>query len=494
MTDSFSPDGVVYRRDDPYRPNPTSMLWNIGPPECVLSPPDVEPTVRDMLPPSGSMRGFVEWSHMTSDAPSIYALAGWLTAVSTALPLDVKVMGPGGVPVRPNLFTMITGPAGNGRKTFTINRLRSYMHAKFAGRILPNPGSTAGLALALVELESLFPGIIIDSDLSRFLQASQGFGYLANLKQALNTAFDAEPISDKIRKEDVRVTTYSLSFLAGVNREQLEQFADPLDFTGGFLSRWLMIDATRARYLPPTGTGLSNDTIARGEAYFTEELGKRQMVPPGIYTFSRDAGKLADLWSQRTEAYQTHLVTQYGRLAERYRSLYGRVPMLLVRLATLYAVDRWTDAPMVRRMIEVEDVTRAISLLSYHLYSAHGIYDFVEPNRDMRDRRKLLEVIPFWTPTSPGVTEGEICRVARMLRRQTAPILETLVLEGTVLKNVGTGNGYLYARTTTTKTINAPKREEMIGPVVRPAKVGKKTAVWELRMDGTMAVDGPDGE
>lgn len=403
--------------------------------------------VRHMLPSRGFIREHVLWAIRQTDAPAIFHLGVALTQLSTMVN-SRAVVGFGAGAQELNLYTMVVGGSGSSRKSTAVKFAEKNIHQIDGGsRIGPSLGSYEGMVNSLAERPTQ---LVIEPEFSRLLSQSQNRtgGFLAALKTGLTQAYDSDPLSRKTMKVDTgQITGYRISLLGAISGSYLSLYTEPEDWTGGFMSRWLLMFGDRERFLvmgdpSPAAVAAGRRVRDKLEHIYYKSPAGRLEICPDTETF-----RMYECWARGLD--------KCARETEKkLQGVYERASALTRRIAALYAIDRLMEegveclpdplADAERRwQIEPIDLYFAHLVVASHLQSAEKIVATVAHSRDAREKAEVLGSIPPVGVTLNGIARGGICRVTGLLKQRVITILDTLKEEGQVAeKLVGTGVCY----------------------------------------------------
>lgn len=498
MTQPVTLSKTGWQSTDEGRPNPEHPFWEAVSAHGVPYGPDIEESAAPMVPPGTAMADYVMWRHMRSDAPSIYAVGAWLTLLATAFPGKMKVELPGGMMRHPGLFMMLVGNSGESRKSSAIDSIVDMLidverpknpnavwvvnttlgaasGSRRPPRLTKSPGSSAGIMKILkahcpptggegavdVTSENHTDGVatVVTGDFGHFAQSTGQGQYLQGLKQLLLQLASGERVSEALKKEDVELYNYSLTWLAGINRAQLEEFSSPADLQNGYLSRWMFLNGERTRHIP-----LGQPQLRRAKVIEIDQKIRYAMIQRlNMYVDQEltvqvhpDASKMMEEWDK---TYVQNIPPKFRHLA----AIFSRAASLLIRISALYAFERFcslfdkdekghgnqypplwaawsrdngwgtiTGHIQQHVMILPEDVTYASYVVDYHLTSAIDMFPgLAGQTRNSQLKKRVLDAIP---PSAPGASIGKITKAVGETRRVVSEIMTTLLGEGEIVQ------------------------------------------------------------
>ena len=355
---------------------------------------------------------YMRWATPQTDAPIAYHLATALGLLATVAPTDLSVVY-AGPPMHANLFVLVAGRSGEDRKSTATAMGRGLLLRAAPSLAGHEPGSAEGLIDALAAQPTQ---LISYSEFGSFLARAQEGSYFEAIKTRYNELFDAIPVQRvKASGKGVIVDKPRVSILAACATPYLEKYTEPVDWSGGFMGRWLVFYSHREKLLP---FGAAPDPAL--EASLVGELGARSTMQVG-----RCIG--LDAEAERVWTAWFHDVSNRP-LPDYIVGARARVPTMAMRIALLLGWDyggarRGTDWAITK-----DEIEPAIRIAELHLRSVTAIADVLCESRDMRDRRAVLGVVQARGP----ITFGDICKHAKLLKRRAHEILDTLCEERTV--------------------------------------------------------------
>jgi len=355
---------------------------------------------------------YMRWATPQTDAPIAYHLATALGLLATTAPTDLSVVY-AGPPMHANLFVLVAGRSGEDRKSTATAMGRGLLIRAAPALAGHEPGSAEGLIDALAAQPTQ---MISYSEFGSFLARAQEGSYFEAIKTRYNELFDAIPVQRvKASGKGVIVDKPRVSILAACATPYLEKYTEPVDWSGGFMGRWLVFYAHREKLLPfgaPADAALEASLIA--------ELGARSTMSAGR-CIGLDAGA-EKLWTTWFSDVSNRPLPDYIVGAR------ARVPTMAMRIALLLGWDYGGARSGGDWALTVDEIEPAIKIAELHLRSVTAIADVLCESRDMRDRRAVLNVVQARGP----ITFGDICKYSKLLKRRTHEILDTLCEERTV--------------------------------------------------------------
>lgn len=394
-------------------------------------PPGIsEAAVLSSLPPWGSIRQYVEYSSAVCDAPLAYHLFSGLSAFSALIRPQV-VLPFGADDVRANLFTLLVGDSGD-RKTaagvIALNLLRE-VNPDLIG--LENHESTASLIESLSDKGTQ---VIFHGEFGEFLAATGKGSYKAALREYYMKIADGLPLDRGKKGWKVQVLAPDLTVLACVAPTLLEEHLTPKEFTGGFVSRFLIAAAGRERFLIPGSSGRAAQRQAVSDRW-TQLMLSPQVSPgltPGSSVYTPGAWKMLEEWMNGIDLAQ--------RTAGKHTwtsGLYARLPRIALKTALLYAFDfgygAWSAANGGAPWLVGEyELHCGIQVANLHLTSSLSVLERLALTPYERQIRSVMDAVG-----SSGLRGlGDIvsrCKPA-LPKKTVIDVLETLQLAKRVFK------------------------------------------------------------
>lgn len=148
-----------------------------------------------------------------------------------------------------NFYLLLIGPAGRNKKSTCLSfgeRLAEAMGDKL--RVIRHPSSLEGIFKVLAEREG--SRALIFQDEFRGLLAASHRAATGNLLSGLNTLYACPPRDSLTRKETVSIEAPFVSLLTGAPQRWIEEVFEAGDFTGGFMSRVMVLGGRRKEPIP----------------------------------------------------------------------------------------------------------------------------------------------------------------------------------------------------------------------------------------------------
>lgn len=417
-----------------------------GPPLSSAGSPPTDAQVAavvESLPPC-FLREYVRYAATQSDAPLLFHVGAGLAALSVSLPAQAYLWGAGS-PLYGNVYSLLVGSSALARKSTAIGTAEYLLRGVDPNMVSLPPGSYEGLLSVL----SLQPQVlVVESEFSRFLSQSrsQGGGHMTALKLGYVDLYDCKATGRKLSRETTEVMNPRLSILGGIAPSYLEEYLEPHDLTGGFLSRFFVCYGERTEYRRPKG--YDQDAFVKLLHMIAH---RRYAMPEAPAMLSPNAAETYWSWYEQLD--------EVARAAdERKAGLISRAGTLAYKIALILGLDIFAaQIPMVQGnpigtprpqapsyVYNLPDSALhfAIEVAKWHYLSAMHLIDGLAPDADMRLRRDVMRTIRAqYDQTREPLIEGRLAARTQTTLRRLRPILETLVAEGRVVHVAGTATG-----------------------------------------------------
>jgi hypothetical protein len=417
-----------------------------------------EATVLKAIPNRGFVHDYVHYGMRGTDAHAAYHVGAALATLAQTCPIDYHFPF-GAQKIYSNIYALSVGASTTSRKSASISIARDLLKEAVPSGIGDTPGSREAL---IDSLKLCARQLVMYSEFGSFL-ASAEKGYLVPLKTAYTEAWDATPISRALVRTrgsgESSEADPRLSMLAGCTLEYLERHTDIADWTGGFMSRFLTFYCKRERIytIPPGDAAERVKLIAHLKAINSSFILRGQCLG-----FDAHASKMWDTYyhaSQYESDDDSHTEIE---------SAVARAPSQALKIALLLAWDFGRARSGEHFYITTEELGSAIAIANMHTESVLEIGTKLAPDRPMRDRRRVLDIIARRKPKT--VSFSQVLRESRLLRRPLMEIIETLMEEKSIGAVAAQGGGTAYY--VTPQRVQADRAMAATEPDMRPdAKV-----------------------
>ena len=306
----------------------------IGHPAAALGPPPLDPTAY-----RGLLGDAVQAIAPHTEAHPAGLLVSMLVGAGVLLGRGPHVaLGPGqrhGA----NLFALLVGPSGRGRKgvaVHAVEALLTFLDPTFTPHVMGGLSSAEGLVHAVRDAAPATgkgeedPGVpdkrvwIIEDELGAALKRMKGEGNTLNM--TLRNAWDGRSLQTITKRQPQRATDPHLGIVGCITPAELHLLADDGDLLNGFLNRFLFAYVERVRVLPHGGADV-RDVLGPIAGPLRAAL-RTGMGLGALGWTTAGRARWEALYAELTDG------TGDGRLGE----LTQRGAPLVLRLATVYAV------------------------------------------------------------------------------------------------------------------------------------------------------------
>lgn len=366
--------------------------------------------------PDGYVKTHVFWALPTTDAPAAFHLLAALAALSATCPQTLHLGF--GTRICPNIFAMAVGHSGDDRKTSAVKKAATLLSLAVPEVLVGDPGSAPGMVDGF---EHQAVQVLVYDEFGNFLRSAGTGTHMEPLKTTFNQLYDAPPSLSRRKANGKGVSAQEprLTILAACANTYLESFTDLIDWGGGFMNRWFLLNAARERLYP-----LPQQEDPRLTAWLVQDIQRRYSLHRvAKYTGFSTAGEAYwRAWFYDMSSRKLDLPAQMLGFRARVQTVALKIAMLLAwDFGNIAEVDTWELTP--------EILAPAIEIAELHIRSVCSIAKGLAGTRDQRDRRAVLHVVATLQELA---TVGAICKTTGLLKRRVAEILETLTEEGSI--------------------------------------------------------------
>jgi hypothetical protein len=343
------------------------------------------------------LQTYTDWALPRSESPTSYILFSGLFCLAAAVRRKVYVPKEylGGWECSPHLYIMLVGPAGEVRKTTSMNFATDIL-AKLPKLIAgPNTMSQAALLSKIVDSDdnSIYLKVGEFSD-AIMKSGDEMYEFLTSMFDGHQT-FEASTIS--------RATEFAhrpcINMLAATTPEWIAGKMPEEVIGGGFASRCIFLVETTSRYkkmlyhkvkFEKSHTELFDDLVA-DLRHISEKL-------EGPFKLSDEAADWLDDGDPNGSSwYQNHKIRKGSKLA----SYDARKPTHLIKIAQLLHVA-YSDE-LVLQKVDFEDALKILNMVEPKM---NEVFGGVGKNEFILDARSMLEYIKLSQP----VKKSELLR------------------------------------------------------------------------------------
>lgn len=183
---------------------------------------------------------YTAWATECTDAPAIFHRWGGYMALSSALGRRLTFRF-GAFDIAPNLYVLLLAPSSIYRKSTALH-LSKRIAGKCAAYALTGDGSPEGF---IEDLREHPQGTLYYSELSALL-AQFDREYAAALRPLLTDLYDTpDTYRRKLRSAEINILKPCISIFAASVLDWVMDKVKQADFAGGFLTRFILVSATR---------------------------------------------------------------------------------------------------------------------------------------------------------------------------------------------------------------------------------------------------------
>lgn len=358
---------------------------------------------------------YVKWACRQTDAPMAYHIGTALSILAVTAPVNLgaTIAGP---MLHPNLFVLLAGRSGEDRKSTAAGMGKALLQAGAPGLIAPEPGSEQGFVDQLAEQPVQ---LVYYSEFGSFLSKAAGGGYYEALKTRLNEVYDGGTVGrKKANGKGVMIENPRVTVLGACATPYLESYTTPVDWTGGFMGRWLVLFAHRERlYALGQKPDPAVTEALKGDLY-------QRVIDAGQY----GAGECQGFTLEASKRWESWFHDVNNRVLPEYIiGARARVSTTAVKAALVLAWDYGNVRGGQPWSIGLDVLEPAIKIAELHLQSVVALSELLTESKDMRDRRRLLLALK----EGPR-THAELMREVKLLKRRFTDVLDTLLSENSI--------------------------------------------------------------
>lgn len=358
---------------------------------------------------------YVKWACRQTDAPMAYHIGTALSILAVTAPVNLgaTIAGP---MLHPNLFVLLAGRSGEDRKSTAAGMGKGLLQAGAPGLIAPEPGSEQGFVDQLAEQPVQ---LVYYSEFGSFLSKAAGGGYYEALKTRLNEVYDGGTVGrKKANGKGVMIENPRVTVLGACATPYLESYTTPVDWTGGFMGRWLVLFAHRERlYALGQKPDPAVTEALKGDLY-------QRVIDAGQY----GAGECQGFTPEASKRWESWFHDVNNRVLPEYIiGARARVSTTAAKAALVLAWDYGNVRGGQPWSIDLDVLEPAIKIAELHLQSVVALSELLTESKDMRDRRRLLLALK----EGPR-THAELMREVKLLKRRFTDVLDTLLSENSI--------------------------------------------------------------
>jgi hypothetical protein len=308
----------------------------------------------------------------------------------------------------PNIWAVVIGRSGDGRKSTSLNKSRGCVSAIDPKAIFPADFTTE----ALLDLLAGTPqGVFYHSEF-RSLYGMLSKDYMSGAKALLTELYDSpSEYRRETKGKSILIHQPVISMASATTTQWLTSRNSEDDFGGGFLARFLFVPVfKRERSLP-----LPPDPDPRRFAHLVQQLRQiREKYPiPVEARYAPEAREEYIEWYKRFDALEPFACTPLAPFHARYQAAVHKLSMLYT-VTTGGNVREMGMAAVIYATATVEFITKSLLVL----YDRH--LTFGKADESMK---KVIDLIP----EKGGVLRSELLKGSRMKMKDFDEIILTLL-------------------------------------------------------------------
>lgn len=410
-----------------------------------------EADVRRRVPPGGFIPRYLRYVEDCTDAPLSVHLVNALVILAQTLPPEAAISF--GEAIHGNLYGLVVGSAGATRKSTAMKLASKVLSAVLPDVIGDRPNSYEALIDNLVAKPKQV--IYYDDFGAEFLPRAYKLG---GPMHAVKGGFTEAWSNTRLGRSTVRgsrsVDDPRLSLMGATAPDMLDQYVTIEDWTGGFMSRFFTVYVPkRERFLvtPQEHPAYREDAVNH-----LRNIVENQPAVVGRHTgFTSPAKALWREWLMKLEAHRNG-----DQVPLEVQAALARADTFALKIALLLAWDRGDARSGGPWQLEDDIIMWAIRLTEIHVQSSLTVGQRLATSFDMRDRRRVLEIL---TPEPQSL--GDVQLRAKMLKGRAKMLLESLLEEGTVryATDAAGRTGYALTRPLQQVTLDATTHQPVEG-------------------------------
>lgn len=382
------------------------------------------------MPPTGWVRDVVEYGQYVSDAPAAFWLAAGLSVYS--LTLDPSIELRWGGRMNPCVWSLVVGPSGHSRKTSATGQVMELLSEAYPD-VIGRTGheSVADLVDSIAERPRQ---ILYHAEFGDYLSGTSRGSYKSGLREKYLQLWDGTVVEKSSRSGGaVRVENPRVGALGAVAPGLLEKLTTEDDWTGGFMSRWLVLLGHRTRDLtpPPSWPDRKASLVEALYRGFHRPLGTLTGLDPEAASYMRS---WSTGWEQVVDASNQEWLI----------GLYSRMQSVALKVAMTVSVDVGAGAASFGRpwLLDAYSVHWGCQVAELHMASATKLVSELAMSPYAKQRRSVLMAVGHGQMRSLGT----ILRTMqpKMPKKSVEMVIDSLVEDGSLFKLPVPGHGTMY--------------------------------------------------
>lgn len=378
-------------------------------------------TVDKIIPPDGFLPDYIGYFGEQTDAPRLFHLM--LGYVTVAAILGNRVYFTlAGDKLFPNIWAVVIGGSGAGRKSTSLNKSRGCVSAVDSKAIFPADFTTE----ALLDLLAVIPqGVFYHSEF-RSLYGMLSKDYMSGAKALLTELYDSPAEYRRETKgKSILIKQPVISMASATTTQWLTSRNSEDDFGGGFLARFLFVPVfKRERSL-----ALPDAPDPRRFSRLVQQLQRiREKYPiPVEARYTMAAREMYIDWYEKFDALEPFADTPLAPFHARYQAAVHKLAMLYT-VTTGGAIGEMDMAAVVYATGTVDFITKSLLIL----YDRH--LTFGKADEAMK---KVTDLIP----EKEAILRSELLKRSRMKMKDFDEIILTLLETDRITTETVKGKG-----------------------------------------------------
>jgi hypothetical protein len=453
--------------------------------------------VRATMPKGTLIRGVVEygWGGST-DCPLAFLLHAGIQLAGMGL--DERVYIYVGTTIKANFNSFLVGPTSS-RKTTAIRLVADLTKvatslgsksndgddttaigmADLSDHVLIDAASREGLIRLLGERGKR---VVLIPEGGDWLSLSHGSNYQATMRGIFTRMYDGDEIRHEtkdIKKALKPVTNHCASVIMGATASHLEEYTSRPDWEGGFMNRFLFIDADRERDYdhPKKDKAAFADLamlLAKRAAFQAEDERREEPFQIGGW----EPGAL-DLWLQWSKGRNAHFKTMSGRKQTAIARWQTHAAKLLLIASTDLQANYEQDWK-----IPLAAVRFATAVADWGIADALSLYERIAGSLYEERRNGVIDVMRnAETQGQPAIRLEQIARELKPMlnHRDLQLVLDSMISERTLYvwpEDDENERPPMSLRPPHEAPAPAPAKAAAPAPAKKPAPTKTRTVAW----------------
>lgn len=378
-----------------------------------------------LLPEASFARRYCAHMEKRTEAHLGYQLAAALSLLTQTAPSQLAISR--GADLFANELFLLVGASGRARKSTVVAGARRILSDGDYGVAGMDSKAVAHSDIASVEGMQDFVyeqprSMLAMEEFGDFLQKTSSPVHAAK-RTMFNNLFDCTPmgrirVQGKQKARTEKAKNPRITAIAGCAPRYLMEYTRPLDWTGGFMSRWFMVYGTDERKLePPTPNRSEIQMLVK-----LLDVKNRSRVTPSLFSGGNTpmADEVWQTWTGKIRSVIDGLANEHARAAlQRAETHALKVALLLAwDLGEAY-LDNWR--------LTARALVPAIKFVNLHIRSMARMIAEIPASEDDAERVSVLAHIEM---TPKQTTRKKLLQDTRLNAKKLAGHIDTLYKAG----------------------------------------------------------------